>query len=367
MAGGDHARSEAQGSGGERTFAAAPRSGALPREAAGPETAPEAAAARRIPARLDLRRVAAAVIGGLVLYVALAAFVESRVHAQGNRNPFFKVSTATVREPHLLVLGASRALPLVYDDMNEVVAGRLGAPVMNLAMQGSGVVPNRLLADYFLREHGADNVLGVVYVLDSFAFDSPEWNEQRLVDVAIWQRAPLDPELAATLWTATREMRVPASVFWNYVTGFSKLNDPAGWNEPDVWPDEAKFDATYFPNSLQEQARIAYLYPRGAPSIRPEYEEQFRSLASELTGRGIPLVVVSPPLRDAFLEAVPGEAEFKARLRALLDELGVPYFDFSSGGYTDEHFLDPDHLNRAGALRFLERDLVPMLAELGWR
>lgn len=322
---------------------------------------------RLIPARLNLRRIAVAVVIGALLYLGLATYVESRVRAHGNRNPFFKVATTDLSEPQLLILGSSRALPLVYDDMNDVVQERLGVPVTNLAMQGSGIVPNRLLVDYFLRKHGADDVLGVVYVLDSFAFNSPEWNEDRLIDVGIWQRAPLDQQLAASLWSATRELNVPASVFWNYVTGFPKLNDPAGWNEPDVWPDEAKFDSEYFPNSLQEQARIAYLYPRDADeSVRPAYEEHFRQLAAELSGLGIPMVVVSPPLREAFLGVVPGEAEFKERLRAQLDELGIPFFDFSSGGYEDELFLDPDHLNRAGALRFLEQDLAPMVEGLGW-
>lgn len=352
----------------ERSFTEAPASGRPPHGAAAvAETSSEATRSRQIPARLDLRRVAAAALIGLLLYAALAAYVESLVHVHGNRNPFFKVSTATLGEPHLLVLGASRALPLVYDDMNEVVERRLGVPVMNLAMQGSGIVPNRLLVDFFLREHGAASALGVVYVLDSFAFGSPEWNERRLVDVAIWRRAPLDTELAASLWWATREMGVPSSVFWNYVTGFPKLNDPSAWNAPDVWPDEARFDATYYPNPLQEQARIAFLYPETADgSMRARYEEQFRLLVTDLTARGIPLVVVSPPLRRSFLEAVPGEAEFKERLRAQLDELGVPFFDFSTGDHADEHFLDPDHLNRTGALRFLEEDLAPMLEELGW-
>lgn len=322
---------------------------------------------RLIPPRLNLNRVALAGLIGVLLYAGLAAYVESRVHAHGLRNPFFKVSTSTVSEPHLLILGASRALPLVYDDMNDALQERLGAPVMNLAMQGSGIVPNRLLADYFLREHGADKVLGVIYVLDSFAFNSSEWNEERLVDVGIWQRAPLDPQLVATLWRATREMDVPASVFWNYLSGFPKVNDPTGWNERDVWPDETKFDSTYSRSSLQEQARIAFLYPRDADeAVRPVYEEQFRQLAAKLSELGIPMVVVSPPLREAFLDVVPGEAEFKERLRALVDELGVPFFDFSAVGYEDELFLDPDHLNRTGALRFLEQDLAPMLEELGW-
>src|SRR5690606_22687846 len=138
-------------------------------------------------------------------------------------------------------------------------------------------------------------------------------------------------------------------------------------NEPVVWPDEAKFDSAYFPNSLQEQARIDFLYPADAVgSVRHLYEEQFSILAAELAARGIPLVVVSPPLREAFREAVPGEAEFKQRLQAQLDELDVPFFDFSSGGYEDELFLDPDHLNRAGAMRFLEQNLAPMFERLDW-
>lgn len=322
---------------------------------------------RTIPERLDLRRVGVAVLIGLVLYVAVLAFVESRVYVHGNRNAFFKVATADVETPQLLIVGASRALPLVYDDMNDVVEQRLGKPVMNLAMQGSGIVPNRLLLDYFLREHGAANVLGVVYVLDAFAFNSPEWNEDRLADARIWQRAPLDPQLVASLWRATREMDVSASTFFNYLTGFTKVNDPSTWNAPDVWPDEEKFDNIYRPTAAQERARITYLYA-GEPdeAVIARYEEQLRQLAGELAASGVPLLVVSPPLRSAFLSRVPGETESKARLQALLDELGVPFFDFSDDGYGDDHFLDPDHLNRTGALRFLEEDLVPLIERVGW-
>lgn len=317
---------------------------------------------RTIPARFNLARVGLAVLVALVLYGGVYAYVESLARAYGDRNPFHKVATVRSDSPALLIVGASHALPLVYDGMNAVVEERLGMPVVNLAMQGGGVVPNRLLIDYFLREHGAASVSGVVYVLDSFVFDSAEWNEERLVDNKVWQKAPLDRQLIASLWSATRTMNVSSATFWNYASGFLKVNDPASWRQTDVWPDESKFDDAYSPNRFQERARITYLFPRGvSESVRSGYEQQFRELARELAAAGVPLVVVAPPLRDAFLDAIPSLEEREARVRALMDELGVTFHDFSRGGYEDALFLDPDHLNRAGALRFLEQDLAPVV------
>lgn len=328
-----------------------------------PEVAPEE---RIIPKGLRPSRAALGVAVGLVLYGLLYATVESFTYRHGHRNPFFKVATLEPSGPQLLVLGSSRALPLVYDDMNDVVERELGVPVLNLAMEGSGVVPNRLLLDYFLRKHGAANTLGVLYVIDTFAFNATDWNEARLDDVAVWRRAPLDPALAWTLGRATDDLGLANTVFWRYLTGFAKLNDPSAWFDADLWPDEANFDRQYSPSALQDQARLSYLYPEAPiPGLRDRYEQHLGSILRRLSELGVPVLAVSPPLRAAFLDAVPEEPANKERLRAFLEDAGVPFVDFAASGYGDDHFLDPDHLNRVGALRFLRTALAPTLREHG--
>lgn len=338
--------------------------GAAPAGSSGgraPVVAPEE---RIIPKGLRPSRVALGVAVGIVLYGLLYATVETFTYRYGVRNPFFKVATLEPSEPHLLVLGSSRALPLVYDDMNDVVERELGVPVLNLAMEGSGVVPNHLLLDYFLRKHGAANAMGVLYVIDTFAFNATDWNEARLDDVAVWRRAPLDPALAWTLSRATDDLGVANTVFWRYLTGFAKLNDPSAWFEADVWPDEANFDRTYSPSALQDQARLSYLYPEAPdPALRDRYEQHLGSMLHDLSELGVPVLAVSPPLRATFLEAIPDEPANKERLRAFLEGAGVPFVDFAASGYRDDHFLDPDHLNREGVLRFLRTALAPALRE----
>ena len=67
---------------------------------------------------------------------------------------------------------------------------------------------NRLLLDYFLVRH---RTAAIVYVVDSFAFYSPEWNERRLEDARLFQRAPFDPALARLLLRSGAPPMVGAS------------------------------------------------------------------------------------------------------------------------------------------------------------
>jgi hypothetical protein len=308
--------------------------------------------------------VVPAVAIGALLYVGLYAYVESLTHRFGEANPFYKVAVADAAEDHLIILGASRALPLTFGPMHDRLESLVAGPVLNLAMPGSGVIPNVVLTEYLLERLGPERVRAFVYALDSFAFYSSEWNEARLDDTRLWQRAPLDPALARTLWAAGSHHGVARSVPWSYVSGITKINDPTSWYLPDRWDDEARFDMTYRPDSWLDERRIEFLYPAGTDLEAFErYLGVFLSFLDRLQELDIPVMVVKLPLRAAILDAIPGEEAFDARLAMALGDREVPLFDFSTLNFTSEHFYDPDHLNLAGATRFSDEHLAPVLRE----
>src|SRR3972149_2554189 len=115
-----------------------------------------------------------------------------------------------------------------------------GASILNLSIVGGGITVNRLVLDYFLTGHDAG---AIVYVIDSFAFYSREWNEDRLQDVRLFLRAPVDPALAGLL------LRNPATRFQalDYMAGFSRINNHDRFS-PEVDPQEAaRFRRAYRP------------------------------------------------------------------------------------------------------------------------
>src|SRR6187551_2963024 len=202
-----------------------------------------------------LRKGAAFVAVGLVLYLGLYAWAEWLVYQRGDRNRFFMVRTAPSVEYDHVILGASHAAVFDFDDMNRRLEQMTGARVLNLAVVGGGVAVNRLLLDYFLATH---RTKAVVYVVDSFAFYSPEWNERRLEDARLFQRAPFDPVLMKLL---IRD-QAPWPVTLDYSFGFSKINNPDRFGA-DRPAEAARFDRRYRAVEQIDRQRIAYLYPVG--------------------------------------------------------------------------------------------------------
>lgn len=304
------------------------------------------------------RRWAVFVLIAVGLYLALYAAAEILIYQTGQKNRFFMVRTAAA-EPafDFVILGASHAMPFGFDDTNEKLEAATGARIINLSIEGAGILPNRLMLDYFLQRHATRNV---VYILDSFGFYSRQWNEDRLVDAGLFKRAPLDPALVATLW------RYPwaRGILPDYLSGFSKINNSDRF-EPDLPDTEVeKFDRTYRPVAQIDRQRIAYLYP---PDVSQEtisrYMGEFESLIGFLKERGIGLVVVKPPMPPRVREKLTGEAQYDAAIAALLAKHGIPYRDFSGVVNEDQYFYDTDHLNRTGVTTLNDGFFVPMLKE----
>ena len=131
---------------------------------------------------------------GSVLYAAVYAFSERLVYRHAQTNRFFVVKTAPKQHYDYVILGASHAAALGYQDMTARLEEMTGASIINLSVVGGGVRVSRLVFDYFLTSHEA---AALVYVVDSFAFYSKQWNEDRLQDTRLFLRAPFDAQLAS--------------------------------------------------------------------------------------------------------------------------------------------------------------------------
>jgi hypothetical protein len=292
---------------------------------------------------------------GLMLYGGLYAASEQLVYRYGRRNRFHMVSTAPYSRYDHVILGASHAAVFDFEDMNDRLEQMTGSTILNLSVVGAGVTVNRLLLEYFLARHQTSTV---IYVADSFAFYSPQWNEDRLGDARLLLRAPVDPALARLLLqnASTR------SAAFSYLFGFAKVNNPDRF-KPDVSEDEAtRFSRTYRPVRQIDRERLAYLYPSSVDERhRQRYFAQLEDLIEYARAHGLRFVVIRPPLPERIYRMIPNEVEFGQALKALADRHGVQLYDFSLMCNDEKFFFDSDHLNRSGVVNFFENCLKDTL------
>jgi hypothetical protein len=307
--------------------------------------------------RAFLRNAAVFVAIGVLMYGALYAAAEWLVYHRADRNRFFMVRTAPAVEYDYVILGASHAAVFDFDDMNRRLEEMSGARIVNLAVVGGGVVVNRLLLDYFLSAHHTG---AIAYVVDSFAFYSPAWNERRLEDARLFQRAPFDPVLARLLV----QNRAPWAVTLDYVTGFSKINNPDRFGD-DRPAEAARFDRRYRAVDQIDRQRIAYLYPAAmddqARRYLQRYLADFESLVGGARRQGLRVVLVRPPLPPRTRALIPDESAFDAALTALAGRTGAELHDLSAAIEDPAMYFDTDHLNRAGVTQLFEQHLAGIL------
>lgn len=296
---------------------------------------------------------------GLALYAALFAAADRRVYRTGHANPLFKVAAAGEREIDWVILGASHAMTLDFDDVNAGLERATGQRIVNLAAQGTGPLYQRFVLEELLRTHRARHVL---YVADSFAFYSKAWNEERFSDAKLLRRTPYSAATAAHLWSYVEEEGVDPRAWLDYTTGFSKINDRARFQR-DAWEGESQFDRVYRASSTAVAKRIEYLYaspPDGVLLAR--YLREFTDLVDVARHAGLSVTVIRMPVPPEYYRRLPDEAVFEAALAAALRELDVPLHDFSASLPDAKLYFDTDHLNRAGVERFVEERLRPVLA-----
>jgi hypothetical protein len=304
-----------------------------------------------------LRSAAAFVAIGVVLYIGLYAVAEWLVYQRADRNRFFMVRTAPSVDYDHVILGASHAAVFDFDDMNRRLEEMTRSRILNLSVVGGGVVVNRLLLDYFFVRH---RTAAIVYVVDSFAFYSSEWNERRLEDGRLFQRAPFDPALARLLLRSG----APPMVAIDYVSGFSKINNPDrfGLDRP---AEAARFDRRYRPVDQIDRQRIAYLYPAAIDDAArvnlAHYLTELETLVAGARARGARVILLRPPLPPRTRALIPGEADFDAALRGTAARTGAELLDLSEAIDDPALYFDTDHLNRTGVAQLFERHLAGIL------
>lgn len=298
---------------------------------------------------------------GLLLYGAVYYASERLVYRTGDSNPFFKMATAEERAYDWVILGASHAMPLDFADFNMQMERETGLRILNLATPGTGPLYNRFVLERFLKRHRTRRVL---YVLDSFAFYSAQWNEDRFADAKLLRRTPFDPALAWQFLRYSLDDDVKATAVLDYVTGFSKINNRERF-KPDIWEGENKFDRVARPSTAADRKRIEYLYPEAAPdpAVFSRYLAVMETLIALARQEDALVVVIKMPVPARFYSQLPDEAAFNDAISQLLAADNVPFHDFSGEMDEPRFYFDTDHLNRAGLTAFFSRYLKAVLVE----
>ena len=296
---------------------------------------------------------------GLLLYAGVYCAAERLTYRTGHANPLFKIATLAPGPVDWVILGASHAMPFDFADFNEHMRHATGLTIVNLAAQGTGPLYNRFVFEQYLAGHRTANLL---YAIDSFAFDSRDWNEDRFADSKLLARTPFEFGIARRLAEYSLREGVDGRAWLDYVTGFSKINNRDRF-ERDVWSGETQFERVFRPSATADRQRIAYLYPAGAPDLATlvHYLGQFEAIVALARQHSVRVVAIKLPVPAQFRRLLPGEAAFDAQLAQVLAHWDVPLYDLSATMDRPGVYLDTDHLNRAGATAFFDQYLKAIL------
>ncbi|MCR9087790.1 MAG: hypothetical protein NXH97_13715 [Rhodobacteraceae bacterium] len=296
--------------------------------------------------RTPLKQAALFVGTFLVLYAAAVWIVERNLRQIEPETALQKLSAHDGTPVDWLVLGASHALPLDFGDVPDRLQSESGQTMLILAEVGAGPVYSAFVLDRALDELTARRVL---FVADSFAFASENWNEARFSDRKLLAHMPLEVATARRLASRVTEGKVPVTALADYLTGFSKLN-PVDRFPTQGWQGQADFDKTHRTSRHAVSARIAYLYPDGAPDpeIIDTYLAELGGMIDAARRSGAEFLILKPPVPPEFSRALTGEAMFDAALAELAEVRSVPFLDHSAEVADPTLYFDTDHLNRQG-------------------
>ncbi|WP_212525579.1 hypothetical protein [Actibacterium sp. MT2.3-13A] len=296
----------------------------------------------------------------LALYAAAFAVAERTVARDGAETAFQRLLAARGEQADWVVLGASHALPLSFGDVPGRLQADTGQSMTVLAEIGAGPLYNRFVFEQALIDLEVQNLL---YAVDSFGFGGEAWNEARVGDRKLLRQTPLRLSTAGSLGALVLEGHASPLSLLDYLTGFSKLN-PVERFPQEGWRGAADFDRSFRPSRHAVSARIAYLYPEGAPA--PATVERYLEILTDLFDRaeraGVKVVVVKLPLTEAFRSQLPREAAFDRMLAERLSARGIPFHDLSAAVEDPSLYFDTDHLNRQGVEALYRDHLRAILA-----
>lgn len=292
---------------------------------------------------------------GLALYLILLAVAEMRVRSIGERNPFYQIVTAAPEDTDVAILGASHAMPLGFEGIKPLLEENAGRKTMVLAIEGGGVVPNALVLDTLLRRSEPRTI---VYVIDTFAFLSRQWNEERLNDSELYMRAPLDGAILGAMLSERAAWRnIPA-----YLFGFDKVNHIL---DPGVDRSEAeltKFDRTYRPNDRIDDQRVAYLFPDAPMELMQGYVDRLAGMADAAQQAGSDFVLLLMPVPPRYTARLPESHQaVMEQIGKIAEDRGLCVIDHTEALPGDENYYDTDHLNRTGAEKYVTSFLAKAL------
>lgn len=310
--------------------------------------------------RTYLRRALIFVLVGMVIYFGAYLAAEKLVYDRTKRNRFFLVKTISPTTYDFVILGASHAMILSFEDMNDRLEKMTGGKIINLATLGSGIVPNQLFLDYLLMKHKTG---AVVYLLDSGPFMKRAANEGRLNDAELFNRAPFDPELVKLLWSYYSRDLIEINPILDYVLGFSKINNDKRF-QADLHEMELIFRKRYRPDIKQIKERISSTDPAVVDQkLFDRYVSLFAQMIDSLRSQNIKVLACRPALPKMYRDNKPNENLFDDRMQALLAEKQVPFKDFSRAMPDYQWYFDTDHLNQKGVPIFFENHFKPFLVE----
>lgn len=294
---------------------------------------------------------------GALLYAGLFVWSDRALRSGPARNPFLSMASPS-EGADWLILGASHAIPLGIADMPGRITQRTGQRIRVLALTGAGPFVLRLVAERWFMDHRSR---GVVILLDDFAFAHRRWNRDRLGDDDLLPKIPADIRTARVLARA-----IPRGLSWKtwlaQVTGFARINDRRRL-APPTWSAEDRFDSSPRPSPAALRSRVAFLFPGGDDDgTVGRALDELEATILLARAQGARVVLLRPPLPDAFRAAVPEVPGLASGLAELVQRLDVPLVDHSALIPEPRYYFDTDHLNRSGVTRWLDLGLGGVLA-----
>ena len=297
------------------------------------------------PTRHFLRDALVFIAIGLGLYAVLLVFAEHRVRALAERNPFAQISLGP--PPDIAIFGASHAMPLGFEGIDNLVDAAAGQEVATLAIEGAGIIPTGVIQTALLARHTPARI---ILTIDSFTFLSPQWNEERITDSALLARAPYDRATMRALW---QEPAARGSL-WRYLTGFDKVNQMFTFGPDRSEAELTKFDRTYRPNSQIDDTRVAYLFPPALPADVDRYMAALERTILHAQAAGVRVEILLLPAPPRYHDRLPtAHQEVMEKIIALAARHDVAIVDHSALLPEDENYYDTDHLNRTGMTAYV--------------